>query len=292
MTDFADQNTQPSVGAGGLNWLLVWRQMVADEHAQTEAVALAENTSDHDHWAGQVVRYTTATNRSPQPDAFLQLVLPHIRPTDTVLDIGAGAGRHTLFLAQHVARVIAVEPSPSMHDQLVRRLDERAIANVTVLSAAWPDVDTEVSDVAICSHVIYGVREIGPFLRAMDARTRRGCFVAAGFRQPSYVMHAFWKRIHGQTRLPLPGAIECLNALHQLGIAANLTLLPASPYRCADEAEAIADIRWRLRLSQSSETDAAIRAAMVDLLESNEAGQLAPKDQPAHTAALWWTHSA
>ena len=46
-------------------------------------------------------------------------------------------------------------------------------------------------------------------------------------RQPSYVLSPFWEALYGEPRLPLPGALECLNVLYQLGIPAQLTLLPA-----------------------------------------------------------------
>lgn len=52
----------------------------------------------------------------------MRALLPQLQPTDTVLDIGAGTGRHAVFLASQVAQIIAVEPSASMRGHLEQRL--------------------------------------------------------------------------------------------------------------------------------------------------------------------------
>lgn len=285
----AQRKTDAGTGAGGVDWLTTWRAMVSAEQAQSAAVDGRGEERASDRWAGQGERYANATSRASQLDAFMQRLLVQLRPSDTVLDIGAGAGRHTVFLAPHVAQVIAVERSPTMRRHLKRPIAERQITNVQVVAEPWPDADVSAADITICSHVIYGVRDIGPFLQRMDAITHRGCFIVAGFRQPSYVLASFWEAIYGELRLPLPGALECLNALYQLGIPAELGLLPASRYTFADEVEALADLRWRLRLAVNPDMDAAIRRAMDEHLVRTDLGCLSPRNQPKHTALISWT---
>jgi len=85
--------------------------------------------------------------------------------------------------------------------------------------------------------------------------------------------------------------MECLNALYQLGIAVQLALLPASRYTFADQAEALADLRWRLRLPASPEYDRSIQAAMAELLGRTDDGRLEPRGQPDSAAVIWWEHS-
>ena len=282
------KRTPAATGAGGLDWLAIWRQMVDAEHEQTERIAGPARDRIADHWAVKAPHFARAADRASQPDAFMRFVLPHLRVTDTVLDIGAGMGRHALFLARHVAAVLAVEPSRSMRQQFEQRTPDEAASRITVLPAAWPEAATPVCDVAISAHVAYGVREIGPFLTAMDQRARRACFVLLGLKQPSFVLAPFWERIHGTPRSPLPGALECLNVLHQLGIPARLALVPASRYSFADREEALEDLRWRLSLGPDSHGDARFLAALDELLEPDDAERLAPRNQPDHAAVLWW----
>ena len=279
-----------AIGAGEEDWLAIWRQMYDAERVQTDAVAPPMREPVGDHWASQAARFAQATGRPAQPDHFMRLILPHLQPSDTVLDIGAGAGRHAVYLAQQVAQVVAVEPSFAMREQMERRLAAAPNSSVTIVPERWPDADVPACDVAICAHVVYGVREIDPFLVRMNAIARRACFILLGYRQPAYYINPFWNRVYGEPRAPLPGAQECLNVLHQLGIAAQLVHLPASRYTFADEREALADLRWRLRLPSESAHDAALHAAMRDLLDCGPEGQLMPQNQPTQVAALWWEH--
>jgi SAM-dependent methyltransferase len=280
------------VATGGLDWLAIWCQMIDAERAQAENLVGARPAQAADRWARKAHSFAQASDRNPQPDAFMRALLPHLRPTDTVLDIGAGAGRHALFLAQHVAQVVAVEPSLAMRRQLEQRLAAEDAAGVTVVPADWPAAETPHCDIAICAHVLYGVREAGPFLARMQAIARRECFVLLGFRQPSFVFSPFWEQLYGVPRLPLPGALECLNVLYQLGIPAQLTLLPASRYTFADEREALADLRWQLGLPDDPASDARVLAAMSELLERDAAGRLTPRLHPASMALLWWSSAA
>jgi SAM-dependent methyltransferase len=289
MTVFAE--APAAIGAGGCDWLAIWQQMYDAERAQTAAHTGAQAGRRADRWAGRAGRFAQAASRTVQPDAFMRALLPQLQPTDVVLDIGAGTGRHATFLAGRVAQVIVVEPSASMREHLEQRLVALDAQNMTVVPGFWPIADIPFCDIAICAHVAYGVREIEPFLTKMDQAARRGCFVLIGFHQPSFVLSPFWEAIYGEPRLPLPGALECLNVLYQLGIPAQLALLPASRYVFANRQEALEDLRWRLALPDDIASDARLVDAMDTVLQTDESGGLAVPEQPDAVALLWWTHT-
>lgn len=288
--------TQNTTGAGGFDWLAVWRQMYEAEREQAERIPLPDAARAADHWAGQSDRFAAAVRRNAQPDHFMEFVLPQLRPSDCVVDIGAGTGRYVPPLARTVARVVAIEPSPSMREHLEQRVrDELAggtPGNVEVRAETWPQTTLEACDVAICAHVVYAVRDIAPFLQRMYAVARRACFLYVALRHAAHFISPFWESVHGEPRLRLPGALECLNAAHQIGIPAQLTLLPVSNhFRFADEQEALADIRWRLRLPADPVSDARLMNLIDTLLERDAEGGLAPPGQPTHTAVIWWTQN-
>lgn len=282
--------------SGGYDWLDAWARMYDAERAQGEEAEARGHVMGSDYWAEQAGRFAAAARRVSQPDSFMRFLLPRLRPTDRLLDIGAGTGRYEPTLAGAVAEVLALEPSPAMRDQLAHRLAEKpqhakAPTNVQIIAAGWPAADIPPCDVAISAHVIYGVREIAPFLERMDAIARRACFLLLAIRHPASFISPFWEHVHGAPRLPLPGALECLNALYQLGIPAHLTVIPTtSRFGYADEDEALADICWRLRLQPGPETDTMIRAAIQDLLARSENGELVPRNLPQHAAVIWWEH--
>jgi SAM-dependent methyltransferase len=276
--------------AGGYDWLAAWRRMYDDERDQAEQVTSPEFIVGGDFWAGQAGRVAAMSRQVEQPDGFMQFLLPHLRAGDRLLDIGAGAGRYEPWLARAVSEVIAVEPSPAMCARLHQRLEEERVGGVRIVRASWPEAEVPPCDVAIAAHVLYGVREIGPFLLRMDAVARRACFLLLAYRHPLSFMSAFWERIYRVPRLPLPGALECLNALYQLGIPAQLALVPVSSrFTYADKAEALIDIRWRLRLLPDPQRDRAIEAAIDDLLDPDDDGRLAVRGLPEQMAVLWWS---
>ena len=275
--------------AGGYDWLATWRRMYDDERNQAEAAMLPGFVAQPDCWSGQAERFAAAAQRAPQPDGFLRFLLPRLRPGDRLIDIGAGTGRYEPMLASAVAELLAVEPSPSMRARLEQRLADEQLTNVRVVANAWPNADASACDVAIAAHVLYGVREIEPFLRGMDASAGRACFLLLAFRHPSSFVSPFWERLYGVPRLPLPGALECLNALYQLGITARLELVPlTSRLSYANQQEALDDLRWRLRAPAQPEYDRRIAAAIADLLVPTDDGRLAPRDMPDQAAVIWW----
>lgn len=278
----------PGYAAGGHDWLAVWRQMYAAERAQAESVTTAAFQQTADHWAGRANRFAALSQREQQPDESMRWLLPHLRREDTVLDIGAGTGRYLPVLAGRVARVIAVEPSPAMREQMHQHIAAEGLQNVEVLAEGWPLAQPIQADVAFSAHALYGVREIGPFLQAMHAAARRLCVLFLMIRHRNVLFSPFWQRFHGQPRLPLPGALEACNALFQLGYPAELRLVRRSYTGYADADEALQDIRHKLRLVPDPARDAELAAAIAELLVGAPDGSLLPPGMPRHAAIIWW----
>ncbi len=279
-----------NLGPGGFDWLDVWRRMYDEEREQAERVLPSDSATRADFWVNQSKQFATASQRVSQPDSFMRFVLSRLRSSDTVLDIGAGTGRYVPTLAGAAARVLALEPSAAMRAHLEQRVVDERLANVAIIAESWPEADVPPCDVTISAHVVYGVREIGPFLERMNRVTRRAAFLLLNAQPPAFFVSSFWQRIYGEPRLPLPGLLECLNALYQLGIPANLSLIPLpSRFTYADEDEAVTDIRRRLRLQNSSH-DHTIRDELGHVFRRDDAGRLVLRNRRATAAVIWWEH--
>src|SRR5699024_7431080 len=90
-----------------------------------------------------------------------------------VIDIGAGGGRFTIPLARRVRKVVAVEPSAGMRDELQTGIEETGVENVEIVAVDWADADVEPADLVFAAHVTYSLRSVEPFLRKLDARATR-----------------------------------------------------------------------------------------------------------------------
>src|SRR5438270_582726 len=78
--------------------------------------------------------------------------------SDTVLDVGAGAGRYSLPVASMVRRLTAIEPSAGMRASFAEELERRGITNVDIVADSWEDARVEQHDVAMVANVLYFVR--------------------------------------------------------------------------------------------------------------------------------------
>src|SRR5215213_9315402 len=126
------QMSQSGYRAGGYDWLAIWRRMYDDERNQAENATLPGFIAQADCWSGQAQRFAAAAQRAPQLDGFMRFLLPKLRPSDRLIDIGAGTGRYEPLLAGAVAELLAVEPSPAMRAQLEQSLAAEQLTNVPV----------------------------------------------------------------------------------------------------------------------------------------------------------------
>jgi SAM-dependent methyltransferase len=280
---------QSGVMAGGYDWLDEWRRMYDAERAQAESLTSPAYQQEADHWQQRVERFDAASRRVEQPDAFMRALLPHLRAEDVVLDVGAGTGRYIPWLAQRVRRVIALEPSPAMRARLEQRVADEQLANVDILADSWPPPSLVQADVVFAAHVLYSVREIEPFLRAMHTSAGRLCALLLMVRHMNTLFSPFWERVHGQARLPLPAALEAYNALYQLEYEATMEPVAANKFSYADMNEALHDIRLRLRLGHANgEYDDILRETIREYTLPGEGDALILKGQRRYNAFVHW----
>ncbi len=77
-----------------------------------------------------------------------RILASRITPDMTFLDIGAGVGASSLFVALRAgsrAKILAVEPQPLLFERLVYNLRQNPAATVKALDCAVADVDSEVT---------------------------------------------------------------------------------------------------------------------------------------------------
>jgi hypothetical protein len=149
--------------SGRTDWIAEWRRLVRDRERGSQ------RHSDPRYWDRRAASFARTT--SARADQFLEVLAPYLSPRRTLVDVGAGAGRHAVPLAAQLEWVTAVEPSEGMRAQLP------ALPNLTIVASSWEDADVAPADLVICSHVLYGVEEVVPFIEKMDRTARERVFV-------------------------------------------------------------------------------------------------------------------
>jgi SAM-dependent methyltransferase len=244
------QQPLPNWSAGGFDWLQIWKEMHYQERQQGDAATHPGMKLGDDYYESAADRFVRFIQEIPQPDRFMAWLSPHVQPGDVVLDIGAGSGRYLQILTSAGCSVIALEPSLAMLKHIQRDVDENSLASqVTIRHEFWPTQHLIPCDIAIAVQVLDAVQDVGPFLLAMQQSARKLCAIVLAIRHPSTPILHLWEAHYGSPRSIMPGAYECLNALAQLGITANLQMFPrAEQLTFASMSDAIAETCFRLRL--------------------------------------------
>jgi 2-polyprenyl-3-methyl-5-hydroxy-6-metoxy-1,4-benzoquinol methylase len=268
------------------DWILLWRQLV-EAHARRY---LKEKQGD-DAWRNRARRYDEHVKRRWQtPDSSRSFVLSCLQATPgaTVLDIGAGTGVWTVFLARHARRVTAVDPSPAMLEILEENLAAEKIDNVEIIQGKWPEVKVAPHDYSICAHAMYGYPDLPAFVRAMTAVTRRTCFMVLRVPVAGSLMAQAAERIWGQP-YDSPNFQVAYNVLLQMGIYAHVLIEDTGlwkPWTNASLEEALDDIKRRFGLDEESEHDEFLRQLLSQQLVHSGDRYVWPRS--VRSALVYW----
>ena len=172
-------------------------------------------------------RWRTAENSA----AYL---LPHLRPGQSLLDIGCGPGTITLDLAEHVApgRVTAVEVTPTALDLARAEADRRGVttADFVVSDVHALDFPDDTFDVVHAHQVLQHVTDPVRALREMRRVCRPGGVIAV--RDADYASFTWypeppeldeWKVLYRRTARANGGEPDAGRRLLAWANAAGLT---------------------------------------------------------------------
>lgn len=189
-----------------VDWAAHWRGLVEAREAQI-------GRSHQDDWWGARARRFAISMRTQQ-DWFLGWLDPWLEPTRTLIDVGAGTGRHSAPLAQQLDWVTAIEPSQAMRDHIPHA------ENMTVIGSSWQDAEPAPADLVICVHVLYPIADAVPFLEKLERSARERVFVVlrdSPHGHPGDVLA-------GPHRAREPRLRDCFLLLRQIGIAPDVAM--------------------------------------------------------------------
>ena len=214
----------------GIDWAERWRAMVRLRAGGSDKRAPSG------YWDRRAPSYARITRH--RSDDFLRVMEPYLAPRKTLIDAGAGAGRHAVPLAGRLEWVTAVEPSEGMRAQ-IPHLD-----NMTVVASTWQDAEIAPADIVICCHVLYGIDEPVPFIAKLQASARDRVFIMLRQGPVPHPATQLRLRLLGTADLPVPQFSDLFMLLTQMGIAPDVTFIRYPVVnRYANVEEAMTDCR-------------------------------------------------
>jgi hypothetical protein len=235
-----------------MDWEANWENIV---HERATLGGLFANTGYWDRRAPSYARSTQA-----RTDDFLTVMEPHLSPRRTLIDVGAGTGRHAVPLSNRLEWVTAVEPSEGMRAMIPPR------DNMTVVASSWEDAEVAPADLVICCHVLYGMAEPVPFIEKLDRSARERVFIMLRESELPHPAAAVRRQLLGDAGPRVTRFSDLFMLLMQMGIAPDVSFLRyTSVSRYADFGEALLDV---MAMVGDALSEAQVRVALEAMLTS------------------------
>jgi 2-polyprenyl-3-methyl-5-hydroxy-6-metoxy-1,4-benzoquinol methylase len=265
-------------------------QAIIDARAKQMDAAYAElGRSSAGYWDRRARRYHDSTKNTVGNDPFFNRLRSIITPQISVLDVGAGSGRFALALAPLVKQVITVEPNAPMLEYLRQDADALNLTNISYSQNTWQDAPHDLqADIVICSHVLYPIRDIVPFLAKLQHAAQQRCYIYMRATPIDALTAHLWKHFHGDERCYPPGYIHALDVLFEMGIYANVEIvtLPGS-LRYPSLDVAVEELSELLIVPGDEKTREELRGLLAAwLIECDD--MLIPPPQEMACAIIWW----
>ena len=266
-----------------------WYEIIDARAQQMDAAYARLGRTSADFWDRRARGYYRSTKETVANDPFYLRLRDIVTPQTSVLDVGAGTGRFTLALAPQAKHITAVEPNVAMLDYLRRDASERGLTNITYVQTTWQDAPEDLrADIVICSHVLYPIRDIVPFLAKLQTATVQGCYLYLFATHLDAQLNHLWRHFHDDERHLPPGYIQALDVLYEMGIYANVEIvkLPAS-LRYPSLDVAVVELLERLILPDDEQTRDELRRLLTGWLVERD-GILVTPVREVVCAIVWW----
>lgn len=233
---------------GEIDWNEVWK-------ARQKRHMASEKFSDPTHnWDRKANAKRYSEGSKGEFDARIQMTIDGLPLTKAtrILDIGAGPGTLALPLARLVKEITAVEPGKGMVAVLKENMRKERITNITCVEKLWEDCDID-RDLAppydiVLSSLSLTMEDLKESLARMDAVSSEYVFIF-WFADPPFWERMYldlWPDLHSEPFFPGPKADCLFNVLYQMGIRANVEMLPLSKeYRFSNAVEMTGFFRAR-----------------------------------------------
>ena len=266
-----------------------WNEILDARAQQMDAAYARLGRTSADFWERRASGFHRSTKDTITSDPFYLRLRDIVTPQTSVLDVGAGTGRFSLALAPLAEHITAVEPSAAMMDFLCRDVSDKGLRNISYVQTTWQEApDNLQADIVICSHVLYPIRDIEPFLLKLQKATHQGCYIYARATHIDALTAHLWRHFHHDERCMPASYIHVTDVLYEMGIFANVEIVSLPPsLRYPSLDVAVTEMTEQLILADDEKTRVELRALLEEWLVEMD-GALVPPLQEMVCAIIWW----
>ena len=264
-----------------------WKTRVEAHHVQSVKVQETSFWESGDFWRPLMSNFKVDPFRTD--DDTLDRLRREVPEGSTLIDVGGGAGRFALPLALKCKHVTVVEPADSMVEGLREAMRESKIDNVSIVNELWEDAEVEPADVVLSAHSIYGVADAEGFLRKLTDSAAGRVLILAYTEQPQTYLAPFWKTVHREERITLPGLLELVNVLWSMEIYPDLEMFaPTGGQAWESREDAFEQLLHHLHVTPGSVEEGRLKQAVRDLVVETPDGFTMRDAGPRRQGLLSW----
>ena len=196
-----------------------WNQVVSDHHKQSENKIV--NKSKKDFWEDKVEGFIPP-ELPDYNDPTLSFIITNLQPNSSLLDLGGGAGRLSIPLAQNNYSMTIVDSSKGMINAAEKHCKFLGLKNVSTYHSTWEEFNNDKYDHIVCAHVLYGVANIKNFILKMNASVNSSVIIIMYDNFPQSHLADIWELYYSEQRINLPGITELEKVISELDIKYKL----------------------------------------------------------------------
>jgi hypothetical protein len=183
-----------------------------------------------------------------------------------------------------------VEPSAAMLGFLQQDAQAQQLRNVYTVASGWLEASVEPADVVICSHVLYPISEIEPFVRKLAACAKRRVYIYTRVDAMPTDM-GLWAEFYGVPLQLQPSHLDLLNALAEMDIIPDVEIVEHRfTWTFASLDEAVEQVRNSLCLRADDDAATAkLRALLSERMITWPNGRLGPRIGSTRSAIISWS---
>jgi Methylase involved in ubiquinone/menaquinone biosynthesis len=209
----------------------------------------------------------------------------------SILDIGAGPGTLAVPLAARGCSVTVVEPSVPMQNAMNEYRKIKGVdAEISIISENWEDIDAnEIGQFDyIISSFAMALPDLKDALLKMNQVCKKEVHIFWFLVLPPWdkVTEALWEELHDEKYYSRPLSNLIWNALYELGIYADLEVLPMKDVHYYETfEEALAEYTDRLSAVEEKQIQIVENYLKENMMKTAKGWRLSDEGIYAH---IWW----